>query len=159
MNPGLTTSKTDDWSTPAGFFEALNRTFQFQTDVCATASNAKCQRYFTPEQNGLAQEWSGVCWMNPPYGRGIEDWVRKASLSARRNKATVVCLLPARTDTQWWQTFCKDAEVYFVPGRLKFNGGKGRAPFPSAVVVFRPQVAWAFQYQDMRDLCELGSAE
>lgn len=137
-------SSTDSWATPPGFFAALDAIFKFQTDVCATPENTKCPRYFTPEKNGLAQEWNGVCWMNPPYGRGIDVWIQKAYESARQNGATVVCLLPARTDTRWWQTFCRDAEVFFVPGRLKFNGTKHSAPFPCAVVVFRPQVAWAF---------------
>lgn len=144
MNNVHFSSATDDWATPAGFFAALNKVFKFETDVCATALNTKCARFFTPEQNGLAQEWTGTCWMNPPYGRGIDAWVRKAHDSAIRNGATVVCLIPARTDTRWWHQHCVNGEVFFVPGRLKFGGAKVNAPFPSAVVVFRPQVEWAF---------------
>lgn len=145
-------SASDSWATPQGFFAALDQVFRFQTDVCATALNAKCAHFYTPEQNGLAQEWIGTCWMNPPYGRGIDAWVRKAHESARRNGATVVALLPARTDTRWWHDFCRDAEVFFVQGRLNFNGSKNNAPFPSAVVVFRPQVAWAFADVRQEDL-------
>lgn len=78
--------------------------------------------------------------MNPPYGRGIDKWVAKAFKSAKENKATVVCLVPARVDTRWWHDFCAKGEVYFVKGRLKFSDNKNSAPFPSAVVVFRPTV-------------------
>jgi phage N-6-adenine-methyltransferase len=131
-------SATDLWATPQAFFDKYNALFGFETDVCALPGNAKCQNYFTPEQDGLAQDWRGVCWMNPPYGRTIKEWVRKAFESARDNGATVVCLLPARTDTAWWHDYCAKGEVHFVRGRLKFGDAKSGAPFPSAVVVFRP---------------------
>jgi FPC/CPF motif-containing protein YcgG len=78
--------------------------------------------------------------MNPPYGKGIYEWVNKACQSAKDNSATVVCLLPARTDTKWWHEFCLNAEVYFIKGRLKFGDATNSAPFPSAIVIFRPQL-------------------
>jgi len=131
-------SATDLWATPQHFFDALNTEFHFETDVCALPSNAKCSAYYTPDMDGLSQEWSGICWMNPPYGRQIAKWIKKASESAR-NGATVVCLVPARTDTQWWHQYIEGrAEVRFVRGRLKFGGSRNSAPFPSAVIVFRP---------------------
>lgn len=136
MNSGMYSSNTDLWSTPHEFFCNLDNEFHFQTDVCALPDNAKCKRYFTPEMNGLAQEWTGVCWMNPPYGRKIANWVRKAYESAQ-NGATVVCLLPARTDTAWWHDYCMKGEIRFVRGRIKFGNSKNSAPFPSAVVIFR----------------------
>jgi phage N-6-adenine-methyltransferase len=110
--------------------------FAFDVDVCALPENAKVGRYFTPQENGLAQEWRGVCWMNPPYGRGIGAWVRKAYESAQ-DGATVVCLLPARTDTAWFHDYCQRGEIRFLRGRLKFGGSKNSAPFPSMVVIFR----------------------
>jgi phage N-6-adenine-methyltransferase len=86
-------------------FDELARRFgPFDLDVCATAENAKCPRFFSPEQDGLQQRWDGRCWMNPPYGRKIGVWVRKAWESALAG-ATVVCLLPARTDTRWWHDY------------------------------------------------------
>jgi phage N-6-adenine-methyltransferase len=131
-------SKTDLWATPQDFFDALDAEFGFTLDVCALPENAKCERYFTPKEDGLHQSWQGVCWMNPPYGREIGKWVRKAFESAKAG-ATVVCLLPARTDTAWWHTWAMKAEeVRFVRGRLKFGTSKNSAPFPSAVVIFRP---------------------
>ena len=146
MNKDLMfSSATDMWATPMDFFNKLDKHFRFETDVCAISSNAKCQKYFTPEQDGLAQNWVGVCWMNPPYGRNIGAWVKKAYASAKQNGATVVCLLPARVDTRWWHDFCTKGEIYFVKGRLKFGDSRDSAPFPSAVVVFRPTVADALE--------------
>lgn len=130
-------SATEMWATPQEFFDRLNAEFGFQTDVCAIAENAKCAKFYTPEDDGLAQEWSGVCWMNPPYGRVIGKWMRKA-YEASQQGATVVCLVPARTDTKWWHDYAMKGEARFVRGRLKFGGHANSAPFPSAVVVFRP---------------------
>lgn len=139
INRGMYSSNTDGWSTPQAFFDQLNGEFGFTLDVCATAENAKCSIYFSPEVDGLMQQWTGVCWMNPPYGRSIGRWVQQAFESAMGNGATVVCLLPARTDTRWWHDYCMRAqEIRFVRGRLRFGGGENSAPFPSAIVVFRP---------------------
>lgn len=127
-------SKADLWETPQDFFDKLNEEFRFQTDVCALPENAKCENFYTPEQDGLVQEWSGTCWCNPPYGRQIGKWVRKASES----KATTVMLIPARTDTAWFHDYIYGkAEVRFIRGRLRFSGAKENAPFPCMVVVFR----------------------
>ena len=106
--------------------------YHFETDVCAVPENAKCEHYFTPEQDGLSQEWTGVCWMNPPYGRGISLWVRKACESAKGNGAKIVCLLPARTDTAWWHDYIKPfaSSIDFIRGRIKFGGGKERCAVP-----------------------------
>lgn len=71
-------SKTDNWSTPQDLFELLDSEFHFTLDVCADENNHKCEKFFTQEDDGLKQKWSGVCWMNPPYGRGIKHWVEKA---------------------------------------------------------------------------------
>lgn len=135
INKGLFTSKTDMWATPQEFYDKLNEEFGFELDVCATPDNAKCEQYYSPEVDGLQQEWTGVCWMNPPYGRVIGKWVKKAYESSL-NGATVVCLLPARTDTKWWHEYCMKGEIRFVKGRLKFGDSKNSAPFPSAVVIF-----------------------
>ncbi len=139
-NELMFSSKTDMWATPQEFFDKLHAVFRFETDVCALADNAKCSVYYSPDENGLEQEWHGSCWMNPPYGREISAWVEKAYKSAKENGATVVCLLPARVDTRWWHDYCAKGEVFFVKGRLKFGDSKNSAPFPNAVVVFRPSV-------------------
>lgn len=133
----MMSSASVEWETPLDFFNKLNHQFHFEIDVCATAGNAKCARFFTKEQDGLSQTWRGVCWMNPPYGRGIGAWLKKAYESAKAG-ATVVCLIPARTDTAWWHDFVMRGVVHFVRGRLKFNNHRWSAPFPSAVCVFQP---------------------
>lgn len=128
-------SDSPEWSTPQDLFDKLDAEFRFETDVCATAENAKCEQFYTRADNGLEQPWTGVCWMNPPYGAEIGAWVAKAHQSAMHG-ATVVCLVPARTDTKWWHDHVTKAkDVRFLRGRLKFGGCKNSAPFPSAVVV------------------------
>ena len=125
-----------DWETPATVFDPLNAEFRFTLDVCATAENAKCPRYYTAADNALAQPWEGVCWMNPPFGtQGA--WVRKAYEESQRNGTTVVCLLPARTNTNWWHSYCMKGEIRFIKGRPKFKGAKHGLPQPLAIVVFR----------------------
>lgn len=135
-------SATDLWATPQDFFDNLNAEFNFTTDVCAIPENAKCRYYFTPEIDGLSVAWAGRCWMNPPYGREIGKWVKKAHDEVKRGVPLVVCLLPARTDTKWFHDYIYgQAEIRFIRGRLKFGGSKNSAPFPSMVVIFRKEAA------------------
>ena len=118
---------------PTSVFDKVNAEFNFTIDVCANADNAKCKAYYDEHLNGLEQQWLGVCWCNPPYGRGIGDWIKKASEA----DATVVCLVPARTDTAWWHDYAmKATDIRFIRGRLKFGDSKNSAPFPSALLVF-----------------------
>ncbi|MFY0034141.1 DNA N-6-adenine-methyltransferase [Acinetobacter baumannii] len=141
---GLADDRTDVWATPQDFFEKLDRVFNFDLDVCALPENAKCERYFTPEIDGLKQEWTGTCWMNPPYGKEIIDWVAKAAETASKGH-TVVALVPVRTDARWFQDYCLGREIHFIRGCLKFGGSKTNAPFGCCVVVFRPSlldVSW-----------------
>lgn len=140
ITTGLMSSLTDEWATPADLFEELNREFNFNLDVCADSWNHKCENYFSKSEDGLTQPWVGTCWMNPPYGREIGKWMKKAFDSAWGG-ATVVCLVPARTDTAWWHDYATKGEVRFLRGRVKFvsrdGASKQAAPFPSAIVIFR----------------------
>ena len=136
INTGMLSSKTDMWSTPQAFYDDCNPIYHFDVDVCATAENALCAKFYSPEDDGLSKEWRGVCWMNPPYGREISKWMKKAYESSLHG-VTVVCLVPARTDTAWWHEYAMKGEIEFIRGRLKFGGSKNSAPFPSAVVVFQ----------------------
>ena len=136
-------SKSSEWSTPQSFYDKLNNMFKFTLDVCASELNHKCEKYFDINKNGLEQKWNeDICFMNPPYGRGINKWIEKAYKESLEG-ATVVCLIPARVDSRWAQDYCltKAKEVYFVRGRLKFgddtNGVINSAPFPSMVCVFQ----------------------
>lgn len=141
ITDGMMSSLTPEWATPQDFFDALNDEFGFTLDVCATPENAKCERYFTKEDDGLSQSWVGeVCYMNPPYGRQIHKWMAKARYEAEFNGATVVCLVPARTDTRWWHDHAMTVwpqGIRLIKGRLKFGESKQGAPFPSAVIVFK----------------------
>lgn len=134
-------SATCNWATPQNLFNRLHREFGFTVDVAASRSNARCRRFFTARQNGLAQDWSGeTVWCNPPYGRVIADWMKKAYASSLQG-ATVVLLVPARTDTGWFHDYALRGEVRFLRGRLKFGGAKNSAPFASLLVIFRPKAA------------------
>ena len=140
-------SKTDLWETPQAFFDKYHARYAFTLDVCATADNAKCDRFYTEKDNGLYQPWRGVCWMNPPYGRTIGQWMRKAYEESQRG-ALVVCLVPARTDTAWWHDYATKGQVTFIRGRLKFGGHVNSAPFPSATVVFLPNNAISEKHEN-----------
>ena len=132
-------SKTNEWSTPQDFFDELDKEFNFTLDPCATRENAKCTKYFTVEDDGLKQDWSNdIVFMNPPYGRDIKYWIKKA-YEESLNGATVVCLIPSRTDTAYWHNyiFGKADDIRFIKGRLKFGGSKNPAPFPSAIIIYK----------------------
>lgn len=139
VDKALFTSDSDEWATPQELLDVLTQQFPFTLDVCATPENAKCERYFTKDDDGLAQSWQGhTCWMNPPYS-AIGDWMRKAAEEGQKEETCVVCLIPSRTDTRYWHEHVMQAdEIRFLRGRLKFGNSKNSAPFPSAVVIFRP---------------------
>ena len=146
-------SAPDQWATPKSYFNSLTE-FNFTLDVCALSSSAKAPTWYGPDHtdptklDGLVQDWAtdaagGVVWMNPPYGRTIGDWMHKAVAESDKG-ATVVCLVPSRTDTAWFQDTALArqamgrAEIRFIRGRLKFGNSKNPAPFPNCLVVFRP---------------------
>jgi phage N-6-adenine-methyltransferase len=141
LTSGLFTSRTEEWETPNHVFLALDKEFNFQVDVCATSENAKCKIYFDKSVDGLKREWSPFrCWMNPPYGRNISLWMKKAFEESQRG-ALVVCLIPSRTDTKWWHNWVmKAAEIRFVSGRINFGNSKQSAPFPSCIVIYYPEL-------------------
>ena len=142
LNQGLFSSEKQDWCTPQQFFDELDAEFHFVLDAAATHQNSKCKRCFTPEDDGLIQNWDmgGAVYCNPPYGKEIGLWVKKAYEEAQKG-TTIVMLIPARTDTKYFHEYIyHKAEIRFVKGRLKFtdeNGiPKGTAPFPSMVVIY-----------------------
>ncbi len=132
-------SKSDEWETPQELFDRLAAMFgPFTLDPCATPENAKCKKFYTIVDDGLAQDWTDErVFMNPPYGRVIAKWIEKAYCASLKG-AMVVCLIPARTDTAYWHDYVMKAhEIILLRGRVRFVGGKSCAPFPSAVVVFK----------------------
>jgi len=139
INPALFSSETDQWATPTEVFAELDREFHFDLDPCADESNHKCTRFYTKEDDGLKQPWGGSrVFCNPPYGRSIGQWVKKAYEEGHRENTLVVLLIPARTDTRYFHDYILHrAEIRFIPGRLKFGNAKNSAPFPSMVVIYR----------------------
>ena len=132
-------STTNLWSTPQDFFEKLNDEFDFQLDPCCTEENKKCKYFYTEEDDGLKKSWGYYrTFMNPPYGREIGKWMKKAYEESFEG-CLVVCLVPSRTDTRWWHDYAMKGEIRFIKGRLKFGNAKNAAPFPSAVVIFKPK--------------------
>ena len=139
INESMFSSKTDNWETPQDFFDKLNKEFYFNLDACATDENAKCKVYFTKEQDGLSQEWGSRTWCNPPYGREIGKWVKKAFDESSKRKL-VVMLIPARTDTKWFHNYIYGVDVLrvrFIKCRMNFGTTKNSAPFPSMFVIFK----------------------
>ena len=142
---GLRSSATDEWATPQDLFDELDSEFHFDLDVASTDDNALCEHHYTIEQDGLSMPWDGHVWCNPPYGRQIGKWMKKAAETDRGG--VVVCLVPARTDTRWWHESVVGhaSEIRFIRGRLKFGKAEGGAPFPSAIIIYdkRPSRYWA----------------
>ena len=129
------------WATPQQWFDYLDLEFDFTLDPCCQHETAKCPKHYTPAENGLAQSWEDErVFMNPPYGRELGQWMQKAYTEARDNGALVVCFVPARVDTNWWHNYSVKGEVRFPKGRVTFAGAKAPAPFPVAVVIFRPKL-------------------
>jgi site-specific DNA-methyltransferase (adenine-specific) len=141
-------SVDDTWTTPKDFYAKLDKEFNFTLDAAALKNSTLVQNnWFGPDhdeierRDAFCKDWSKYCnggtvWLNPPYGRGINDWVAKADNESKKG-ITIVCLVPARTDTNWWWDSCVHHEIRFIKGRLKFGDGKNSAPFPSAVVIMK----------------------
>ena len=139
MNKVHFSMKSNEWTTPQDLYDKLNKEFNFTLDPCCTKESAKCDKFYTKEDDGLSKDWRyDTVFMNPPYGREIPKWIEKAYKESLKG-AVVVCLIPARTDTRYWHDYIfTKAEVRFLKGRVKFENGKKPqpAPFPSAVVIF-----------------------
>lgn len=129
-------SKDQTWQTPWAIFDPLHAEFKFTIDVCAIAANAMLDRYYSPEQDGLAQDWRGESvWCNPPYGRGMGKWVEKC---AGGEADIAVAFIPARTDTKWFHAHVlHKAEIRFLKGRVCFQGATSCAPFPSMLCIWK----------------------
>lgn len=133
-------SKKQEYETPDVLFEILNDIYNFDIDVCADENNHKCEKYYSEQEDALTKEWNGVCWMNPPY-INLKTWIEKAYKESRKDNCTVVCLIPARTNTSWWHKYCMKGEITFIEGRPKFKGCKYGLPQPLAIVVFSNKIS------------------
>ena len=154
INQGIMSSATPEWPTPQWLFDALDSVYHFTLDPCSTHENAKCEKHFTKEDDGLSLSWKGErVFMNPPYGKEIFKWVQKCFQEFILDRDDGVCkvaLLPSRTDTRWFHGYVLGfAEIHFINGRLKFGDGKGSAPFPSLVA------AWGGDHRDFREMSKV----
>jgi len=132
-----------DWPTPDELFDPVEAEFHFTLDAAADVTNARAIKFFSTTDNSLKQDWGKhVVWLNPPYGARtgkLVDWVRKSSDAAAKG-ATVVMLILARTNTNWFHEIClKYGEVRFIKGRPKFGGAQHGLPQPLCFVIFRPR--------------------
>ncbi len=158
----VSSKPSDEVGTPEHIFHHYDKFYHFTLDVAATAGNAKCPQFFTKEQDGLSQEWSGVVWMNPPYSY-IDPWVKKAWEFARSGR-TVVALLPARTHRPWFDEYCTSGRVRFLKRPIKFLGFKQPAMFASMIVewsrTLMPTAANRFQamVEEQPEVAELSEA-
>lgn len=136
INKSLFSSNSIEWETPKELFDELNNKYNFTVDVASNDKNYKVKKHYTQEEDGLKQNWDDeIVWCNPPYGREINKWVKKASES----KALTIMLIPARTDTKWFHEYIykkENTSIEFIKGRLKFGNSKNSAPFPNMIVVF-----------------------
>lgn len=148
MTAYMPQAKTDDWATPQALYDDLDDEFQFVVDAAASSKNYKAPNWFgldhplATHQDGLSADWSkygGAVYVNPPYGRGLTWWVNKAFVESQ--KQIVVMLLPVRTDTHWFHEWIyPNAEIRFIKGRVKYGAGTSPAPFPSMIVICRPEM-------------------
>jgi len=138
-NDLMFSSKNQEWETPQAFFDKLNKEFNFTLDPCCFPETAKCDKYYTPIEDGLAQNWEGeTVYCNPPYGRQQKLWIKKCYEEGMKPNTTVVLLVPSRTDTIAFHSYIyHKAEIRFVKGRLKFGNSKNAAPFPSMIVIYK----------------------
>ncbi len=135
-----------EWRTPKKLFKRLEKEFGgFDLDPATDKDNPLgTPYYFTKKDNGLRQKWFGKVFLNPPYGKEIGKWIKKAYEETKvcKNADLVVCLIPSRTDTKWWHDYVMKAdEIRFIRSRLKFEGANNSAPFPSAIIIFRRVVS------------------
>lgn len=144
-------SNSNEWATPNYVFNKLKTRFNFTLDPCCTKETARCKKFYTIKEDGLIQDWSkDITFCNPPYGRKIGLWVKKAYEESQKG-GIVVMLIPARTDTKYFEKYCtKASQIIFISGRIKFVQGNNKpapAPFPSCIVVFKigthnPDITW-----------------
>lgn len=142
-------SLDDTWATPRDYYKKVAQEFDFKLDAAALQSSTLVEgNWYGPDhpdearQDAFTRDWTkdsegGIVWLNPPYGKTIKQWMKKAYDEAKKG-ATVVCLVPSRTDTAWFHEYCINHEVRFIRGRLKFGAAVNAAPFPSALVIMRP---------------------
>jgi phage N-6-adenine-methyltransferase len=159
MGIGITNnfkSNKIEYSTPIKLFDVLNKEFNFTLDVCALPENFKCNKYFTPEIDGLIQDWKGVCWMNPPFNKDLKKWVLKAHSESKKHNSIVCCLIPVRSNTIWWKDVCLEAEIRFIVGEVNFNDLDRGLWLPMCFMIFGTKNKGKFSYINYKKIRKNG---
>jgi|SRR6185437_756283 len=158
LNQALFSHKTVEHQTPKWLFDTLTSVYHFDLDAAASVENAQCSKFFTKEDDAFTKKWhehGDYIWLNPPYGKDIGSWLGKAFIESLQG-AVVICLLPARTDTKWFQHAAPRAEyVLFLKGRLKFENTASTAPFPSVIFAFGKTSHTAAEWETIKKLGSL----
>lgn len=140
--PYMPKAKRQDYETPDWLYDLLDEEFNFTVDAAASDHNAKMERYWTEEIDGLAQDWTGESvWVNPPFenrkpARTLARFVEKAWNETRDALTKAVMLVPVKSDQAWWSAFAIKTEVRFIKGRIRFVGEEHQFVRPVAVLVF-----------------------
>lgn len=132
-------SEKTEYSTPISLFEPLKREFNLKIDVCANKNNAKLPTYWTVEDDALTKDWIGNCWMNPPFSKQLNKWVKKMWNDTKKFGGTKVCLIPVRSNTKWWNEIINDAEIRFIIGEVNFNDEERGLWLPMCILIFGEQ--------------------
>lgn len=140
------------YSTPIKLFNVIDNEFKFNLDVCALPENAKCVNYFSPDVDGLKQDWKGACWMNPPFNKNLKEWVVKADSESKKHNSVVCCLIPVRSNTIWWKNVCLGAEIRFIIGEVNFNELKRGLWLPMCLMIFGSNKKGQFSYIDYKKI-------
>lgn len=132
-------SKNVEYSTPLPIIRPLIREFKITKDVCANKENHKLPDYWSKEDDALTKDWVGNCWINPPFDRNLQKWVRKAHKESQINGGTKVLLIPVRSNTKWWAETMPDAEIRFINGEVNFNDEKRGLWMGMCIIIFGEQ--------------------
>jgi hypothetical protein len=149
-------SHSIEYSTPLAIAEPLIEEFNLTRDVCASDENHKLPDYWTIEDDALKQRWEGNCWVSPPFYKDLKLWPLKAhheTYGRGEVDGTKVCLLPVRSNTNWWKKVIVDAEIRFINGEVNFNDEERGLWLPICIVIFGLQAkVGTFSVIDYREL-------
>lgn len=154
-------SESPDWHTPPHVIERVSAVLGvIDLDPCSNDApfNVPAKTHYTRQDDGLSRPWFGRVYMNPPYGREIENWIDKLCESWRKGDITeAIALVPARTDTEWFRAM-RQFPRCFIAGRLTFSNFASAAPFPSTAIYLGQRIDdFCAAFSDIGDIYELVS--
>lgn len=132
-------SKSHVWKTPKYLFDIIDKEFNIDLDPCTTNNNLNCEYHFTEKEDGLKQDWKGLtAYINPPYGKDLQKWVKKAYEEWQKGSTVIMLLQTTRTNTKWFHKYINNkAEIRFLDHRIKFDGAEDYIPTPYMFVIWK----------------------